>query len=499
MGFQTSKLQIVEPKYWNKFTSMDHLAAIGGFQPEVINNVLEYLYDVNHGYNFGSMINKLLVHYVENAETPFRWALIGGEERPIPLVKASLDTAGTALTATDKPGQYGASFYMWYAEDYFGATTTLLGSKPEAYVIKCKADAAQIGDLFRYEVELLTSNPAFFVPVADLVQDSLWNEGWGQVEQTLSKRGNSVHHGTHFMFENTMSLIRKNYEVPGNVLRNGTMNNPMAFAFKDLETGQTTKKWVDKQAWDFYRQFRNDSYRLDLYGKSNKLQDGSYGNRGESGNIIKSGFGLYEQMNSGNIMYYNRFSIDALLDFLAQIFIGRFKEEQRDIVMSCGEFGAIQFHKSIMAKPSNSNFFRSDYPLEDAANGKIKWNEKQFMGIMWLNGIKVTLMIDSQKDSPFHIMAHPDGGKVASYIYDIFDFGTTNGQANIMRVMQRNFEETFGYIPGMVDPFSPGGKAGNPKPVNSSVDGYSVYGMKQRGIMIKNVIKTGRFIPALYR
>ncbi|MGL5749944.1 MAG: hypothetical protein ACRCXT_05420, partial [Paraclostridium sp.] len=113
--------------------------------------------------------------------------------------------------------------------------------------------------------------------------------------------------------------------------------------------------------------------------------------------------------------------------------------------------------------------------------------------------IEVTLMIDTQKDSPFHTMKHPDGGNVASYIYDIFDFGQTNGQANIMRVMQRNFEETFGYIPGLFDPFTPGGKAGNPKTVASPVDGYSVYGWKQRGIMIKNPIKTGRFIPAIYR
>ncbi len=499
MGFQVSKLQITEPKYWSNFTSMDHLAAMGNYQPEYINQTLEYLYDVNYGYNFGSMINKLPVHYIDNGEMNYRWAMIGGEERPIPLVKASLDAAGTALNATDKPGQYGASFYMWFAEPYFTATTTLLGSKPEAYVIRCKSDAIQIGDLYRHEVELLTSNQAFFVPVADLVADSLWNEGWGQVEQALSKRGNGIHHGTHFMFENTLNVIRKNYEVPGNVLRNGTQNNPLAFAFKDLETGQTSKKWIDKQAWDFYRQFRNDAYRLDLYGKSNKQLDGSYGNKGESGNVIKSGFGLYEQMNNSNILYYNKFSIDALLDFVLSVTVGKFREDQRKLVVTCGEYGAVQFHKALLAKPGASSFFRSDYPLEKAANGKLGWNEGQFTTIKWVNGIEITLVIDSQKDSPFHTLKHPDGGNVASYIYDIFDFGQTNGQANIMRVMQRNFEETFGYIPGMFDPFTPGGKAGNPKTITSSVDGYSVYGWKQRGIMIKNPLKTGRFIPAIYR
>lgn len=499
MGYKVSKLQVVEPKYWSKLTTIDHLAAIGGFQPEIINQTLDYIYDVNYGYNFGSLINSLPVHYVDNGEVPYQWAMIGGEERPIPLVKASVDKAGTALLDTDKPGQNGSLFYMWFNEDYFSATSTIMGNKPENYVIRVVSDPEQVGDLMRCEVKLFTNNSNLFVPVADLLTDSLWVEGWGSVEQTLSKRGNSIHHGTHYKFENTLSLIRKNYEVPGNLLRNGTMNNPLAFEFKDVETGKSTKKWIDKQAWDFYRQFRNDAYRLDLYGKSNKLDNGTYNDRGESGNVLKAGFGLYDQMNNSNIFYYNKFSIDALLDFVLNVTVGKFKEDKRKLVLTCGEYGAIQFHKALMQKPGASAFFRSDYPLEKAANGKLTWNEGQFTTIKWLNGIELSIVIDSMKDSPFHTLKHPDGGNVASYIYDVFDFGTTGDQSNIMRVMQRNYEEAFGYIPGIFDPFTPGGKAGNPKSISSPVDGYSVWGWKQRGIMIKNPLKTGRFIPAIYR
>lgn len=503
MGYQVSKLQVVEPKYWSKFTTMEHLAAIGNYQPEIINQTLEYLYDVNLGYNFGSLINKLPVHYVDTGEVPYRWAMIGGEERPIPLVKATSDAAGSnVFAATDKPGQYDTTFYMWFAEDYFSITSVIFGSKPESYALRIVSEPVAYGDMYRCEVKILGNDTKAFVPVADLSADSLWVEGWGAAEQALSKRGNSIHHGTHFMFENTLSVIRKNYEVPGNVLRNGTSNNPLAFQFKDLETGQTTKKWVDKQAWDFYRQFRNDAFRLDLYGKSNKGLNGEYKDKGESGNILKAGFGLYDQVNNGNVSYYNKFSIDALLDFLLTVFVGKFREDQRKIVMTCGEYGAAQFHKAVMNKPGGATFapfFRSDYPYEQGKDGKATWNERQFNHYKWINGIEISIIVDSQKDSPWHVLKHPDGGNVASYVYDIFDFGTTDGQANIMRVLQRNYEETFGYVPGIFDPFTPGGKAGNPKTIVSPVDGYAVYGWKQRSIMVKNPIKTGRFVPAIYR
>jgi hypothetical protein len=104
------------------------------------------------------------------------------------------------------------------------------------------------------------------------------------------------------------------------------------------------------------------------------------------------------------------------------------------------------------------------------------------------------------KDDPVrNKLIHPNGGLASSRTYDIWDFGTTNGKANIQRVAVKDNEEFFGYVPGLRNPFTPGNKASTPQMIASPVDGYSVYKMFIGGIMLRNPLKTGRIIPSILR
>ena len=103
------------------------------------------------------------------------------------------------------------------------------------------------------------------------------------------------------------------------------------------------------------------------------------------------------------------------------------------------------------------------------------------------------------KDGYPNTMRHPDGGLVSSRIYDIFDVGTTNGEANISKVSVKDEEEFFGYVPGLRDPFSPYNKRSEPRMMATSVDGYSVFKGFIGGVKITNPKKTARIIPALIR
>jgi hypothetical protein len=95
-------------------------------------------------------------------------------------------------------------------------------------------------------------------------------------------------------------------------------------------------------------------------------------------------------------------------------------------------------------------------------------------------------------------LMHPNGGPVSSYNYDIFDFGTTNGEANIQRVCVEGNEEFYGYTAGMRDPFQPYNNLGAPRMMSTSKDGYSIYKQWIGGVAIFNPAKTGRFLNALY-
>jgi len=368
-----SALQVVDPKYWSGLTRESHLGWLGMETPEVISKVLQRLYDYNIGAdNLVAYINKLPTQYISD-DVVYKWGLVGSDERSIPLEKATTDAAGSSTVAdSDKAGLNRGLFYMWFPERYFEATSHIVGEKPELYQLRVIEDPVQIGDSWRYHVQLFTGDDALWVPAADLAANTMWSELFGMVEQELSKRGPTVHHAAPYQMENVTSMIRRNYDVPGNMISKGK-NKPLAYAFVD-ENGKVQTRWIDKLGWDFYVQFERDKARLLVYGKSNKLSDGSYGHRGESGNVLRAGFGLYDQLEYGNILTYNTFDLDTLTDFAMDMSYGKLPEDRREFILSTGEYGAYAFHKAVLAEAKGLTYLRSDANIKTQGN-KLLLNE----------------------------------------------------------------------------------------------------------------------------
>lgn len=492
-----SALQIVDQKHWSGLTRESHLGWLGMQEPEIINKVLYRLYDLNVGSdNLVSFIRDLPTEYI-NDDVVYQWHLQGSDERSIPLVKATTDAAGSSsVTDASQAGIARGRFYMWFAERYFEATSHIVGEKPEIYQLRVTEDPVAVGNLWRYTVQLFTNDDTLWIPADELAANTLWSELFGLVEQELSKRGTSVHHTAPYRMENTTSMIRKQYHVPGNMISKGK-NKPLAYAFVD-QNGKIQTRWIDKLGWDFFVQFERDKARLITYGKSNKLSDGSYGHVGESGNVIRAGYGMYDQMEYGNILTYSTFTLDMLTDFAMDMSYGKIPEDRRTFVISTGEYGAYQFHKDAVNKANAITYLQTDTNIK-MMDGRLTLDEGQFLNYVAVNGIKFKVTIDPMKDGYPNTMRHPDGGLASSYIYDIFDAGTTNGEANICKVSVKDEEEFFGYIPGLRDPFSPYNKRTDPRMMATSVDGYEVHKGFIGGIKIINPKKTARIIPSLLR
>lgn len=492
-----SPLQTVDQKYWGGLTRESHLGWLGMQEAEIISPVMNRLYELNVGTdNTVAFINDLPTEYI-NDDVVYKWFLQGSDERSIPLVKATTDAAGgTTVTDAAQAGLARGVFFLWYAERYFEATSHIVGEKPEVYQLRVLEDPVNVGNLWRYKVQLFTGDDTLWVPASELTANTMWSELFGMVEQELSKRGTGVHHTAPYQMENVTAMIRKNYDVPGNMISKGK-NKPLAYAFIDQD-GKTQTRWIDKLGWDFFVQFQRDKARLLMFGKSNKLTDGSYGHKGESGNTIRSGYGMYEQMEYGNILSYNTFSLDMLTDFAMDMSYGKIPEDKRAFVLSTGEYGAYQFHKDAVTKASGFSYLQTDVNIK-TVGGKLTLDEGQFLNYVAVNGIKFKLAIDASKDGYPNTLRHPDGGLASSRIYDIFDVGTTNGVANISKVSVKDEEEFFGYIPGFRDPFDPYNKRSDPRIMATSVDGYSVFKGFIGGIKITNPKKTARIIPSILR
>lgn len=491
-----TKLQTLDPIYWSGLTKQEHMAYAYGQEPQYIDNRLDKIYEINYGDdNIVSFINKFPAMTIQ-ADEPYKWRLMGAEERNIPLSKASLTKTGNHVSAIDKPGQYNGFFFMWFPERYFEVTTHIAGANPEGVQLRVVEDPVQDGTSWRYKLQNFGSDPDAFVPYDDLVVGSRWKELFGQTEQDRSIRGNGLHFATHFELENTLSMLRKNYDVPGNMI--GQKNPPMAMQFMG-EDGKVHNSWINKLDWEFYKQFRRDKARLLMYGKSNQLDDGTFNTKGESGNTLRSGFGLYEQMEAGNLMFFNTFSLDMLSSFAMQLSVGKLAEDSRDFVLSTGEWGAMEFHRAATEKAGTIQWLRSDHNFQD---GGSTLSEAQIRSYVYVNGIKFTVIVDPMKDNTVMNTIKYKEGLASSYSYDIWDFGTTNGESNIQRVTLADHDEVHRYIPGLRDPYSPGGKGysgdkGSATMTASSMDGYSVYKAAWLGIMIRNVKRTGRLIPSV--
>lgn len=487
-----SPLQKYEPKDWSGLTTENHLGALFMQEPQFISKVIEQIYRVNlGGDDIVSFLDKYPTEYVQD-DVPFKWMLQGADEKNTPLSGAYTDiTLGTAVSG-GTTGKGLSTWVMLFPERMFAATDVIVGENPDYYKVRVIKDPEPVDGQWAYTVQLVTGNDLLQVPDSELAAGTRWSKEYSLVEQTLSKRGGDVVHTSPFMMENTLSMIRKQYTVPGNMIRKG-QNKPLAFSFVD-QNGVMQTRWISKLDWDFLVQFRRERARLLLYGNSNRKDDGSFGNLGESGYEIRAGHGLYEQIAPSNIFYYNKFDIDWLTEIAIGLSVGKLPEDSREFVLATGEYGMFQFHQAVenKARGWEPNHFSDRISI---SGNKMSY-KGQFLEYRTVNGITFKLMHDPMKDSPIrNKVYHPDGGLLSSREYDLLDFGSAGGDANIKKVMLEGEEEIYKYIPGMRDPYNPYNNLTQPGMTASSVDGYEVHKMFIGGIRIKNPMRCARILP----
>lgn len=493
------KNQITDPKFWNGKTRESHLANLG-YTSVQTSKLIQRLIDLDVGANnFVNYVDSLPTYDLQE-EGPYRWAMQGIEERNYPLIKATMDANGNNLvTDADRAGYKGGTFYMWFGDNYFFPTETISSNHPELFMYRITGEPIPIGGMYRYEVQILaTANSEIFSPASELEAGSRWVPRFGLVEQEESVRGSGVRHSRHFMLENSSSVLRKNYEVPGNMIDKGK-NMPLEWGFI-ADNGTRFSAWLPKLDFDFHVQFARDKANLMLYGKATTIGDVPSMIKGESGNTVKAGMGLYEFLNTGNVKYYNDFNIDNFAKFILDITYNTVGQNQRDIVVTTGEYGMYQAHKALANKASSYRWLESDHNFKFNSDGTVRLDEGQMIEYTFVNGIKIKFMLDKMKDNTIaNTLMHPSGGPLTSYIYDIFDFGTTDGKPNIQKLKVGSYEELYGYIPGMRDPFQPYNNLASPRMMASSKDGYAVFKQWAGGLHMNNPKKTGRYIPTLYR
>ena len=195
------------------------------------------------------------------------------------------------------------------------------------------------GSRYKFEVELVNSNPDAQVPVAEFAIGSRFSKFYSLVNSTLSYQGAEPYFSSPWRMENRPSTLRMQYEVAGNVINKGK-NEPLEFGFN--YNGKTEKVWINYQDMVAHHQCEEMFARMLMYGKRNWTADHKYLNKDDKTKYaIESGAGFFEQIAPSNVHYYNSYDLDWHLEMLLDMGVGKLERGKRVIHLLTGEFGAM--------------------------------------------------------------------------------------------------------------------------------------------------------------
>ena len=490
------KFQTREFSYWKGLTKDNHLGAIFQKAPQKATNLMVQLLAYQRGKTLDTLLNQFPTREFEN-DDEYTWDVIGSSRRNIPLLEAR-DEDGVVVEDNGKMiGAGTAPFYLVFPEDWFADGEFIVGNLNEVYQFRVLGDARMEGTNAVYKVELAGGNTEG-VPAERLLAGEKFSIEAAFVESELSRKVGDVRFSSSVAMRNEFSTIRIQHKVPGNKI-----NKKLAVGIPVVDNGKVTtmNMWMHYVDYEVEQQFSDYKNNALAFGRSNRNANGEYMNVGKSGVSIKTGAGLYEQMEVANTMYYNQFSLKLIEDALYELSAAKLSMGDRYFLIKTGERGAIQFHKAVLKEVSGW----TQFTLNGDALGIVQKTQSnlhsnalsagfQFVEYKAPNGVRVKIDVDPYYDDPVrNKIQHPLGGPAFSYRYDIMDIGTMD-QPNIFKCTIKGDTEYRGYQWGIRNPFT--GEKNNPY-MSFDEDAAIIHKMSTLGICVLDPTRTLSLIPAV--
>lgn len=483
--------------HWKGLSKNNHLGAIFAKEPQKATTLMVELLAAHRGKNLESYLSQFPVKTFDTQEH-YTWEVIGSSRRNIPILEGR-DESGTVQTSGNI-GVGGLPFYLVFPEDWFADGNVIVGELNELYPIRILGDAKVEGTNYVYKCELM-GGVTTGIPVSETSTGKRFSVEYSPVEEELSRGVGDVRFSAPISMRNEFSTIRIKHKVPGSMLD------------KKLATGipvmTSDGKKMIFNAWMHYvdyqveETFSDEKNNIIMYGRSNRNRNGEYMNFGKSGNVIKQGAGLREQMEVSNVLYYNTFNIKLIEDALYELSASKLGFSDRKFILKTGERGAAQFHKAVLNTVSGW----SALPMSNDAVGMISKTTSnlhtnalsagyQFVEFKAPNGVIVKIEVDPMYDDPVrNKIMHPNGGVAESYRYDLLYIGSTD-QPNIQLAKVKNLDEVRGYMWGLRNPFT--GTMNNPNMAYDE-DSATIHKMSVLGVFILDPTRTMSIIPSILR
>ena len=491
------KFQTREFSYWKGLTRENHLGSIFAKAPQKATNLMVKLLAYQRGKTLDTLLNQFPSKEFESDEE-YTWDVVASSRRNIPLVEARDENGEVVEDNGQMVGAGTAPFYLVFAEDWFADGEFLVGNLNEIYQFRVLGDARMEGSNAVYRVELAGGNTDG-VPAERLLAGERFSIEAAFVESEMSRKVGDVRFAAPVGMRNEFSTVRIQHKVSGKML-----NKKLAVGIPVYDNGKLTTMnmwmhYVDYEAECQFSDYKNNAL---AFGRSNRNGNGEYKNIGKSGGVIKTGAGLYEQMEVANAFYYNDFALKLLEDALYELSAAKLGMKDRYFLIRTGERGAIQFHKAILQTISGWTQFvfnGDQLGIVEKTQSNLSNNALsagfQFVEYKAPNGVRVKVDVDPYYDDPVrNKIQHPLGGPAFSYRYDIMDIGTMD-QPNIFKCTIKGQPEYRGYQWGPFrNPFT--GQTNNPY-ASYDEDSAVMHKLAHLGICVLDPTRTLSLIPAV--
>lgn len=433
--------QISETKDWAGLTKENHLIEyLKKNDPIKLDSTITKLIGYRTGAdNVLSFIDRWATKtYDVNAK--LTWDCVKGPRTIVRCVGAKDKSFGNNVT-TGNLGVGGEPFYIGMEKDWFFKGETLYGPHGNNYPLRVISDQARmIGSTAWYKVVPFGAKVVNTgIPASECQMGCKYSYGAYFVGDTLSRQGGGVRHNTSFSMENEWSVIRMSNEVAG-----GSENWVLKVALPEYQEDGKIKlvtKWIEKELFETHTQFNRNKRYAKWYGVSTKNDDGTYSNYDFSGEAIKAGDGLYDQMKYNGVEYFNMFDgediLRRILNWAKQICAGgKVDIKDRVFTIRAGQWG-IEMLSNFMANVVNG-WTRFEISAKDL--GIIKQITSPLMpnggaalsaGYMFTEwhspmGYRFRLEVDDWKDNEMFYKEQINGVPMSSYMFHVSYDGDTN-------------------------------------------------------------------------
>lgn len=427
---------------WTGYTTKSHLARIRQLKPKFGSDIMTYVGTANsESLSYEHYLKMVTTPIYDEDDAPLNRMVYGDGRKYAKLLKY-------ISSESVRIGINKSKFVMVFDTPFFSDVHMIVGLS-DRYKIRIVSDPREYEGGYAYDCEVY--GPASnHIPPTELKTGSTWTKEGAPVPMYDSMKGAKTSYTSPYALTYDWSSVSTQDDVPGNMV-----HVPVAFAWID-DKGNKMSTWELYKTWKNDMEFNELKNKTLVWGTSNRNAAGGIDDVDErSGVEIISGSGIVEQIERGNIHYYNSFDIDEFGELLLKLRIGKVVTDKLHYVVSSGTYGLMQAHNAIADKAAGWEKVDNKSIFGDKMN--LGFGHR-FTRYLHPGGFIIDFRFEPLFDDIYRTpVQHPNGGNARSYEYHVMDLGQTGGEPSVELHYVKGMSDNLGILEGMRSPFSPTG------------------------------------------